>query len=78
MSKPHHPAAGEIEMGIRHVAPKGIQQAAWTAMLKRKADHLEEEIRELKDRRQYAEKRERAEIDEEIEKTEAILCGMHC
>lgn len=65
-------------MGIKHVAPKGIQQAAWDAVLKAKADHLEDEIRDLKDRRQYAEKRERAEIDEEIEKNEAILCGMHC
>lgn len=65
-------------MGILHIAPKGVSQAAWTAMLRDKADHLEDEIRELRDRRQYADKRERDEIDGEIAKTEEILCRMHC
>lgn len=47
-------------------------------MRKSKADQLEDEIRGLKDRRQYADRRERDEIDDEIARNEEVLCGMHC
>lgn len=65
-------------MTIRHVAPKGVPQAKWDSMLRNKANELEEHIRELKSQRAYADHREREEIDADIEKTEAILCQMHC
>jgi predicted phage gp36 major capsid-like protein len=65
-------------MGIRHVALKGVSQQAWMDMLRRKADALEEDNRDLRARLAYADKRERDEIDERIAKNEEILCGMHC
>jgi cell division protein FtsB len=63
---------------ISHRAPDGYTKRQWMAHLANKADELEEHIRELKSQRAYADKREREEIDADIEKTEAILCGMHC
>jgi len=63
---------------ISHKAPAGYTQRQWMAHLANKADELEEHIRELKSHRAYADRSERAEIDADIEKTEAILCQMHC
>ena len=63
---------------MRHIAPEGISQATWNAHMRQKADMLEEDIRDLREQRRYADERDRDDIDDQIARNEQLLSEMCC